>query len=291
MTTRIFSPNVDRLIELALVEDLAGGDVTTDSLFDGSERSSGRLVAKSELVLAGQALFARVFEKTAQLCGAPSQPTTVEFLVRDGELVQQGTTLARFEGPTVTLLRAERLGLNLLQRLSGIASTTRRFQQALGERVRITDTRKTQPGMRELERYAVAVGGGLNHRFNLGSGVLLKENHVRAAGGIAPAIERARRNAPHVLRIEVEVTSLDELQQALEARADIVMLDNMDSDTMRRAVELNQQHPNGPALLEASGNVTLERLPELAVLGIDLVSSGALTHSVIAADISMLFDV
>lgn len=289
-----FSPHVERLVDLALEEDLTGGDVTTAALFDGSERSRGRLVAKAPLVLAGADVFAYVLDRVASLPGAPPGASGISFDVADGSAVEAGTNLAAFEGPTVTLLRAERLGLNLLQRMCGIATKARAFQQALGDAVRITDTRKTTPGMRELERHAVRVGGGANHRYNLAGGVLIKENHIRAAGGIAVAIDRARRCAPHSLRIEIEVTNLDEMRNALAAGADIIMLDNMPADEMREAVAINAEHADETgrrAVLEASGNVTLERLPELgSIAGLDFVSSGALTHSAPAADISMLFE-
>jgi len=187
--------------------------------------------------------------------------------------------------PPRLLLRGERLALNLLQRLSGVATQVRRFVNVFGDRPAITDTRKTTPGMRELQRYAVRAGGGRNHRYNLSGGVMLKDNHIAAAGGIAPAVERVRALAPHTLRIEVETTTLDEVSQAIEAGADIIMLDNMDIPTMQHAISMIDKR----ALIEISGNVTLERAPALANLDVDFVSSGALTHSVVAADISMRF--
>lgn len=280
------SPNLIALIDLAIAEDLSGGDVTTDALFDGSERSDAELIAKESLVFAGGPVFSYVFERIGGLPGSAG-PASVTLEVDEGEAVEKGRRLVTMEGPTATLLKAERLGLNLLQRMCGVATQTRAFAAALGDKVKITDTRKTTPGLRELERYAVRVGGGRNHRYNLGGGVLIKENHVRAAGGIEAAIKGTRRVAPHSLRIEVEVTNLDEVNQALAAGADIIMLDNMDIPTMEEAIRRIDHR----AIIEVSGNVTLERLPALGKLDVDFVSSGALTHSVKASDISMLFKV
>lgn len=282
------SPLTERLIDIALAEDLGtGGDVTTDAIFSGTEHSRARLIAKAPLVLAGGAVFRYVLRRVSALPGAPEAASSVIFEVPDGAAVEPGTTLATLEGPTTTLLKAERLGLNLLQRMSGIATKTRSFADALkGGQPVITDTRKTLPGLRELDKYAVRAGGGHNHRYNLGAGVLIKENHIAAAGSIARAVEQARAHAPHLLKIEVEVRDLQELSAALAAGADVVMLDNFDTPTIQTAIETVA----GRALIEVSGNITLERLPELRPLAIDVISSGALTHSVSAADISMLFE-
>ncbi|MDX9723193.1 MAG: carboxylating nicotinate-nucleotide diphosphorylase [Myxococcota bacterium] len=281
-----FSPHVESLISLALAEDLCGGDQSTELIFNGDELGSARLMAKADLVMAGGPIFAYVLDRVARLPSTRPAAAEVQFHVAEGELVTAGQRLASLQGHVAVILQAERLALNLLQHLSGVATATRRFVEILGERISISDTRKTMPGMRELERYAVRVAGGRNHRFNLGSGIMIKDNHIAAAGGIAEAVRRVRARAPFALRIEVEVSSLEELQQALDAKADIIMLDNMSTELMKQAVDLTAKR----ALLEVSGNVTLERAPELASLGVDFVSCGALTHSVHAADISLRFD-
>jgi nicotinate-nucleotide pyrophosphorylase (carboxylating) len=289
MPFQAFSPTLDRLIDLALTEDLGGGDATTDALFDGTETSRALLVAREPLVLAGGVVFAHVMRRVAALPGMPAGGVEVRFDVPDGQAVNKSDRIARIIGPTVTLLRGERIALNFLQRMSGIATATRRCVDILGDRPMLTDTRKTTPGLRELERYAVRCGGGHSHRFNLSGGVMLKDNHIAAAGGIIPAVERVRANAPHTLRIEVEVSNLAQVEEALTARADIIMLDNMDGPTSAEAIQrIRTRAPH--ALIEISGQVTAARLPELAKMDVDIISSGALTHSVKAADISLLFD-
>lgn len=268
---------MDDIIRRALEEDLAAGDLTSEALVPSDEWAIAEIVAKSELVLSGADVFAR----TVHLVSPGSR---VEQLVPDGERAGPGTLLLRADGPSRELLMAERTALNFLQRLSGTATLTRKFVDAAGGRVRITDTRKTTPGLRAFERAAVRHGGGHNHRDSLGSAILIKENHITAVGGIQLAIERARAYAPHTSRVEIEVTSQDELEQALQARADIIMLDNFDDDAVARAVE----RARGQALLEVSGGLSLERVPRLAALGVDILSVGALTHSAPAADISLL---
>lgn len=268
---------IDDIIRRALEEDLAAGDLTSEALVPADEWAIAEVIAKSELVLSGADVFAR----TVHLVSPSSR---VEQLVSDGEKAVPGTLLLRADGPSRELLMAERTALNFLQRLSGTATLTRKFVDAAGGRVRITDTRKTTPGLRAFERNAVRHGGGFNHRDSLGSAVLIKENHIAAVGGIQAAIERARAHAPHTSRVEVEVTSLDELDHALRAGADIIMLDNFED----AAVELAVQRARGRALLEVSGGLSLERVPRLAALGVDILSVGALTHSAPAADISLL---
>lgn len=271
--------SVAALIEAALLEDLASGDVTGRVTVPADARARARMVAKSELVLAGLDVAAAVFRRVDPNVG-------LDALARDGERRARGDTLARIEGPARALLAAERTALNLLQRMSGVATLTRAYVDAAGPRVRITDTRKTMPGLRALDRYAVRCGGGHNHRNDLGAGVLIKENHIRAAGGITAAIQRARRHAPHTLAIECEVTDLHELHEALAAGAAIVMLDNMSDDQIREAVAIAA----GAAVLEVSGGVDLPRVAALADLGVDIISVGRLTHSAPAADISLLFE-
>ena len=205
----------------------------------------------------------------------------------DGDLLEKGDIVAEISGNAASILMGERTALNLMQRASGIATATRRAMQAVeGTQARITDTRKTMPGLRKLDKYAVRAAGAVNHRFSLSDGILIKDNHIAAAGGIAPAVRAAKRKAPHTLKVEVEVESLDGLREALEAGADIIMLDNMSCALMREAVELTA----GRAVLEASGNMGERDLAEVAATGVDLISIGGLTHSVKALDISLKFD-
>lgn len=271
-----FWKNLDEFVRRVLEEDLASGDITTDTTISEHARGIADAVAKEALVLSGAEVYARCFHAVDPGC-------RVEQLVADGDLVAPGTVLLRAEGRTRSLLKAERTALNLLQRLSGTATLTRKFVDAAGGRVRICDTRKTTPGLRFLERQAVRHGGGHNHRDNLGSAVLIKDNHISGAGGITAAIEAARKNAPHTSKIEVEVTNLDEVKEALAAHADILLLDNFDNARTKEAVALI----SGAAFVELSGNMSLERIDALSRLGADAISIGALTHSAPAADISL----
>jgi nicotinate-nucleotide pyrophosphorylase (carboxylating) len=267
---------LDRIIELALWEDLSGGDLTSEATVAPDSFARATVVAKGELVVSGGEVFARCFH-------AVDAGSRVERLLPDGSFASAGTELFRVEGRARSLLMAERTALNFLQRLSGTASLTRAFVEQAGGRARIVDTRKTTPGLRLLEKQAVRHGGGHNHRFDLASAVMIKDNHIQASGGIRTAIERARQNAPHTTRIEVEVSNQEELEQALSAGADIIMLDNFTDEDLKHAV----QRAKGRALVEVSGNVTLDRLPVLCQLGVDVISIGALTHSAPASDISL----
>ena len=267
---------VERLIDLALEEDLSLGDATSEATIPASARGRGTFLAKERLVLAGTAVAARVFERLGAGC---------RFDRADGDRVRKGEVFGEATGPMRALLAAERSALNFLQRLSGIATGTRTAVDALeaaGGRTRLLDTRKTTPGWRSLEKEAVRAGGGVNHRFSLGDGILVKDNHVAACGGVGEAVRRARSRGNAMLRVEVEVVDLAGLAEAISAGADIVLLDNMDDSTMAEAVRQSA----GRVLLEASGNMTLERLPRAAATGVDFVSMGALTHSAKAADIS-----
>jgi nicotinate-nucleotide pyrophosphorylase (carboxylating) len=265
-----------RLIALALEEDLGPGDVTSACVPEAT-RGTATVLARTALVLAGTEAFIEVFHQV-------DREAAVEFFVREGTEVSANSALGRVNGPARALLAAERTALNILQRMCGVATMSRRAASAVrGTKARVVDTRKTTPGMRALEKHAVRIGGATNHRIGLFDGVLIKDNHVRAAGGVSAAIEAAKRAAHHLLKIECEVTTLAELEQALAAKADVVLLDNMDLVTMRRAVEINQ----GRAVLEASGGVTLEKLGAIAATGVDLISMGALTHSAPAADIAL----
>jgi len=268
------------LIRQALAEDIGPGDVTSAAVLKGDETGIARALAKSEMVTAGLFLFAETFRTV-------DNDLHVRLLVEEGTFVPVATLLAEIGGNLAAILAAERTALNFLQRLSGIATLTRRFVEAVaGTKARILDTRKTAPGLRLLDKYAVRAGGGGNHRFALFDGVLIKDNHIAAAGGIATAVARARANAPHTARIEVEVRTLAEVEEALRAGADVLMLDNMSTAQMRDAVTLI----GGRTPVEASGNMTLERVREVAETGVDYISVGALTHSVVAADISLLVE-
>jgi nicotinate-nucleotide pyrophosphorylase (carboxylating) len=269
---------LDSLCDRALSEDLGGGDLTTAALVDGSARAVGRALAKTPLVVAGGDVFARVFYRV-------DPGVRVEQLVPDGTAVRPGDVLFVVEGPTASLLMAERTALNFVQRLSGVATLTAEYVKAVppGLPLRIVDTRKTTPGLRALERAAVRAGGGRNHRNDLGSAVLIKDNHIAATGSVTEALNRARVGTPHGAKVEVEVETLAQLEEALSAGADIVLLDNFAPAEIAEAVS----RARGRALVEVSGGVTLDRIPELARAGVDIVSVGALTHSARAADISL----
>jgi nicotinate-nucleotide pyrophosphorylase (carboxylating) len=275
---------IDAIVDRALEEDLAGGDLSGEACVDASRNAEAEARARKPVVACGGEVFRRVFARI-------DTRVTCDVLVPDGTAVAAGTALWRVAGPARALLAGERTALNLAQRMTGIATLTRRYVEALpaGATTRITDTRKTTPGLRVLERYAVRTGGGVNHRNDLGSAVMIKDNHIIAAGGITPAVERARARAPHTSRVEVEVDSLAQLEEALSAGADIVMLDNFSTEDVQKAVArvagLGQARP----LLEASGGITLERITELARAGVDVISVGALTHSAPAADIGLDF--
>jgi nicotinate-nucleotide pyrophosphorylase (carboxylating) len=272
-----FSDATRTLIRLALDEDLYAGDVTTDAIFSPDDLGSASFRAKETLTIAGIPVVEEVF----RLVDPEMQ---VSWSVADGETVAPGTTLGFVKGRVRSLLRAERVTLNFFRHLSGVASLTRRYVDALAsERTRLVDTRKTTPGFRELEKYAVRMGGGFNHRYNLSSGVMIKDNHIAAAGSIALAVTKVRHHAPFLLRIEVEVASLTQVEEALAAGADVIMLDNMDTPTMAVAIQLIA----GRALVEASGNITETRLAELREIGVDIISTGAITHSAPQVDISM----
>lgn len=272
--------DLDDLIRHALKEDIHTGDLTTQACVPGVRPATARLVAKEPFVLAGVEVAARVF---AVLDGA----VRFDALLSDGTSVEPRAVIARMSGDAASLLQGERVALNLLQRMCGIATLTSRYVAAVaGTGARIVDTRKTTPGLRMLEKYAVRVGGGINHRTGLYDGILIKENHIAAAGGIAEAVRRARTYIPHTLKIEVETETVEQVREALAAGADIIMLDNMDCPTMRSCVELIA----GEALVEASGGVNLDTVQAIAATGVDIISVGALTHSPKAADISMLLE-
>lgn len=265
-------------IDRALEEDLEGTDITAWTTIPHHQEGEAIAVAKQELVLCGLPVAEAIFRRL----GAGLE---WESIASEGSVLAKGEQAFKVKGEIHAILAGERLVLNVLQHLSGIATTSRAFFEAVaGTSARVVDTRKTLPGLRFLQRYAVRVGGCHNHRYHLGSGILIKENHIRAAGSIGEAIAAAQSRAPHTLRIEIEVTDFDEMEQALQAGADIVMLDNMTPAQVAEAVAL----ANGRAILEASGNVGLHNVREYAEAGVDVISVGALTHSVKAADISLL---
>jgi nicotinate-nucleotide pyrophosphorylase (carboxylating) len=274
-----FNNLVEKIIHLALDEDLGTGDVTSQAVVPADAVVKGHFIAKDNGVICGLLVAKRVFELV-------DEKINLVLHVKDGDKVNIGDVIAGIEGPGRGVLSGERTALNFLQRLSGIATETARLQSLISDSsMKIVDTRKTTPGLRVLEKYAVKMGGGFNHRMNLSDGILIKDNHIKAAGGIKPAIAAARQNAPQTLKIEVETETLEQVQEALDAGADIIMLDNMDNQTMREAVNL----VNGKALTEASGNMDQRNLLDVAQTGVDLVSMGALTHSVKALDISLKF--
>jgi len=277
MTPMLETSSLRSLIRRALNEDMGPGDVTTSSVLTGEEKGSALAVAKAEMVVAGIEVFKEVF-----LALDPD----IRFIrsTVDGQGAAPGEFLAEVSGNLANILMAERTALNLLQRMCGVATHTMRFAGEIrGTRARILDTRKTMPGLRMLDKYAVRVGGGSNHRMGLFDGVLIKDNHIAAAGGIAKAVARARQGAPHTLKIEVEAGNVQEVKEAVAAGADIIMLDNMDLEEMREALRLIE----GRALTEASGNVNLSNVKRIAETGVDFISVGAITHSAPAADISL----
>lgn len=269
--------NIDEYLLNALREDITSEDVSANAVMPNDQRGKVQLICKEDGIICGLTVFERVFQLLDD---------TVEFdmMVKDGEQVKKGQLLGELRGDIKALLSGERTALNYLQRMSGIATYTNSYVNELeGYQTKLLDTRKTTPNMRPFEKYAVKVGGGCNHRYNLSDGVLLKDNHIGAAGSVTRAIEMAREYAPFVRKIEVEVETLEMVREAVEAGADIIMLDNMDNETMKEAVAII----DGRAQTECSGNVTAKRLKEIAEIGVDFVSSGALTHSAPIMDISM----
>ena len=271
------SAYIRRIIEEGLVEDSHYMDLTTDNLVDPELMGRARLIAKEAGIICGMEIFKEVFHYLDSRIQVANH-------VRDGEKIQPGMILAELTGPVSPILKGERLALNFLQRMSGIATLSSFYAKAVeGTEVRITDTRKTTPGLRALEKYAVRTGGCFNHRYNLSDGVLIKDNHILAAGGITTALKNIRKTAPHTCKIEIEVETLTQLEEAINAGADIVMLDNMILEDIENACRINQ----GRVILEASGGIGLEMIPRLAATGISVISVGALTHSPKALDISL----
>lgn len=267
---------IDKIIIDALKEDIPNEDITTNSVVSEDSKSTVDLIGKEKGILAGLKIFERVFALLGDV--------TVKFFKSDGDKVEANTLIATLTGNTRSLLKGERTALNILQRMCGVATLTNQcVDQLQGTHAKLVDTRKTTPNMRILEKYAVKIGGGMNHRFNLSDGILLKDNHISAAGGILNAVKMAREGSSFVRKVEVEVESLDMVKEALAAKADIIMLDNMNLETMRTAVEIIDKK----AEIEASGNVTLDTIRDIGMIGVDYISSGAVTHSYKSLDISM----
>ncbi|MDK2920280.1 MAG: hypothetical protein PWQ37_3013 [Candidatus Petromonas sp.] len=268
---------VDEIIRNGLKEDINNIDLTTDNLVDDEEMCRAYMIAKEDGVIAGLHVVKRVFETL-------DDNIKVNFKVKDGDKVKEGSKVAEIEGKTRAILKGERLALNLIQRMSGIATTANRYSELVKDYpVKIVDTRKTTPGLRILEKYAVRIGGCCNHRYNLSEAVMLKDNHIKVAGGIREAILKIKKRIPFTVKVEVEVESIEELKEAIEVGVDIVMLDNMNLKEMKEAVKIGK----GKVILEASGGITEESLVEVAKTGVDIISMGALTHSVNAMDISL----
>ena len=273
--------SIEQLIEIALQEDIGSGDITTDNLVKPDIKGHGKIIAKEQLVIAGLDIACRVFERLdPQIVYKP--------LFADGDRVKNGEVVVEVEGKLCSLLVGERTALNFLQRLSGIATYVRLYVDMLGDRdVRLVDTRKTIPGWRVLEKYAVRVGGAYNHRMGLYDGVMIKDNHVSVCGGINNAVSNIRNSVSHFMKIEVEVSDLDGVREAIDSGVDIIMLDNMDIKQIKEAVEFI----NGKALVEVSGGITIDNLNHLADTGVDIISSGALTHHAQSVDLSMRLSV
>ena len=272
---------IDKIVLNALEEDMPYGDVTTDNLIPEDDVTEAKFIAKAEGVIAGMPVAARVFELI-------DNRISVEIFKNDGDKVEKGDIIAILRGPTAGILKGERTALNLMQRLSGIATRTNVFTELVKDYdVSVADTRKTTPGLRYLEKYAVRCGGGRNHRYSLSDAVMLKDNHIAAGGGILSAVAKVRANIPHTVKIEVEVEDMEMVRQAVESGADIIMLDNMNEAAMAEAVK----YIDGRALVEASGDVTEERIRAIAETGVDIISIGRITHSVKALDISLRFKI
>jgi len=276
------SPAIYKLIDLALEEDIINSDMTSLYTVDENKMIKAHIVAKEDMVFSGGIMVKPILERI-------DKNINFEIKVKDGENIKKGRECVTFEGNAISILSAERTILNFMQRMSGIATKTSNFVKALNNnKIKIVDTRKTLPGFRYIDKYSVKIGGGFNHRMGLSDAILIKENHIKSAGSIKSAIEKVKREAPHTMKIECEVTDLKEVEEAVTSGGNIIMLDNMTIEMMQNAIKIIRTAQKD-IIIEVSGNVTLNRLPELAKLDIDVISSGALTHSVIAADLSMKF--
>ena len=277
MTDAVISKQISNIIAAALAEDIGTGDITTMAIVSRDKTGHAQVIAKDDFVIAGSDIFKETFLFL-------DDKIKVRKLISDGERAKKGSIIAEISGSLFYILQAERVALNLFQRMCGIATLTAKFVEAVqGSKSKILDTRKTLPGLRILDKMAVGIGGGFNHRMGLYDGVLIKDNHIAAAGSITAAVDMQRSRLPHTLKIEVETKNMPEVKEALNCGVDIIMLDNMTTDEMKKAAAFVA----GKALLEASGNVNLQNVAEIAATGVDLISVGELTHSVRAADISL----
>lgn len=277
----MYNPLIDEVFKISILEDIGSGDITSELIVSEKTRAVSQIICKENLILAGIPFIKRFFSILANYMQV--NDFSFQEYYKDGDFIEKGRVIALIKGNARFLLAGERIVLNFLQRLSGIATFTREFVKKVEDLpVKILDTRKTTPGLRFMEKYAVRVGGGYNHRFALYDAILIKDNHIKIAGSVKEAVFKAKNSCIHQ-KVEVEVKSLDELEEAIAAGADIVMLDNMDIETMKKAVEISK----GRVLLEASGGVNLENVRDIALTGVDFISIGALTHSARAVDISM----
>jgi nicotinate-nucleotide pyrophosphorylase (carboxylating) len=277
MKQKLIFNQIKKIIKAALAEDIGSGDITTQATVSPKKKGRARVIAKDDFVVAGIDIFAQTFRLL-------DENIKIKKIIDDGNRAKKGDVIAEISGSLSFMLHAERVALNLLQRMSGIATLTAKYVEAVrGTKAKILDTRKTVPGLRVLDKMAVRIGGGVNHRIGLYDGVLIKDNHIEAAGGITAAVKAQRKHLPQARKIEVETKNLQEVAEALQCGVDIIMLDNMSVPAMKKAVDFVA----GRALLEASGNVTLQRVAEIAATGVDFISVGELTHSVRAADISL----
>jgi nicotinate-nucleotide pyrophosphorylase (carboxylating) len=275
------SPAINQLINLAIEEDIINSDMTSIYTVKENTIINAHIIAKEDMIFCGGVMISPILEKI-------DKNVKFEIKIKDGEFIKKGTEVVTFEGNAISILSAERTILNFMQRMSGIATKTNQFVKALNNvKIKIVDTRKTLPGFRYIDKYSVKMGGGFNHRMGLSDAILIKENHIKSAGSISKAIKKVKLEAPHTMKVECEVTNLKEVKEAIKSGANIIMLDNMTIEMMQDAIKLIRK--NKDIIIEVSGNVTLETLPKLANLDIDIISSGALTHSVIAADLSMKF--
>lgn len=274
---------LERNIKMWLEEDMPFGDITSDHVLDENQLGSGQFIAKENGIICGLPVLEKIFMMI-------DKEVKIEFFKKDGDLIQIKDVIATISGPIGSILKGERLALNLIQRMSGIATMAKAYAQATeGTSTKVVDTRKTTPGLRSLEKYAVRIGGCVNHRYSLSDAVLIKDNHIAGAGSITLAVEKARKYIAHTVKVEVETETLDEVKEAIMSGADIIMLDNMDLATMTSAVEKIRKAVGKHVTIEASGNMTIDRIPEVARTGVDIISVGALTHSVNALDISLKF--